>query len=440
MKKNLFILLSAAVLAGCGLKSEREYTSVALHGGVTHVQPMTGMVLWNDVAARMDATHGDAFALEFSYIQPCRLVTGKQDGTLQYDWSFLEDKLNAASGRGHQMVVRFPLCYPSNRNNCIETQGGTYVPDYIRALPDYQETYAANPGGDGPTWYPDWSHNELQWFVKQFYSDLSARYNNDPRIACVEVGFGHWGEGHTYGTTPEFGRNFPTREYQRELFLHLAQVMTIPWLTSIDAGDEYYSDMCVHPDTKDLAFGLFDDTFMHAEHELEKGDGWNERCWQWSGMERWRNGLCGGEISYYTPDDQLNFLNPDGMYGYTWEQAAAKYHMTFVICNDAPRGAYFTPERVTQAGIAAGYNFTVLACETNGTDSRFTVTNSGIAPIYRDAYITVNGVRSAQSLRGLLPGEEMTCSVTNAVATPDNVRITSDYILPSQEIQFDVKK
>lgn len=436
MKNYVFLALAALVLAACGPKNDASYEPVQVQGRITHVQPMTGLVLWNDLAANMHDTHGAAIALEFSYIQPCRLVTGKQDGKVQYDWSYLDAKLSEAAARGHQMIVRFPLCYPSNRNNCIDKVGGTYVPAYIRELPDYKETYAANPGGDGPTWYPDWSNSELQWFVKQFYSDLAERYNNDPRLAFVEVGFGHWAEYHTYGTEPQFGVNFPTRAYQRELFLHLSQVMTIPWLTSVDAGDELYSDVCTHEQTKDLAFGLFDDTFMHAEHDLSQGDGWNERCWQWSGLDRWKTGVCGGEISYYTPDDQRNFLNPAGMYGFTWEQAAAKYHMTFVICNDAPRGSYFSPERVTEAGIASGYSFKILACETNGSDSRVTVKNMGIAPIYRDAYVTVDGVRAEQSLCGLLPGEEQTYTV-NAVATPDNVRITSDYILPSQEIEFE---
>ena len=430
-------MLVAVVAASCGLKKS-SYESVQLQGGITHVQPMTGLVLWNDVAATVDSTHGDCIALEFSYVQPCLLVIGKEDGQLQYDWTYLEDKLSAAASRGHQMVLRFPLCYPSNRNNCIDTIGGTYVPDYIRTLPDYQETFAANPGGDGPTWYPDWSHFELQWFVKQFYCDFAKRYNNDARVAFLEVGFGHWGEGHTYGTTPLFGVNFPSRDYQRELFVHLSQVMSVPWMTSIDVGDEYYSDVCAHEDTKSLAFGLFDDTFMHSEHDLSQGDGWNERCWQWSGLEHWRTGVCGGEISYYTPNDQFNFLNPNGMYGFTWEQAAAKYHMTFVICNDAPRGEYFSPQRVTQAGMAAGYSFTILSCETNGKDSRIKISNTGIAPIYRDTYVSVNGKRAKQSLAGLLPGNELVCTISNAVASPDNVHIVSDHILPSQEIEFDV--
>ncbi len=431
------ILICGTMLYTSCTNHDSSYKAVSLTGQVTHVQPMTGLVLWNDLAAAMDSTHGRCISLEFSYVEPCRLVTGKTNGVISYDWTYLDDKLSAAASRGHQMVVRFPLCYPSNRSNCIGKPGGTYVPDYIRQLPDYRETYSANPGGDGPTWYPDWSNSELQWFVKQFYSDLAARYNNDPRIAFVEVGFGHWAEYHTYGTPVAFGTNFPTLAYQRELFTHLSQVLTIPWLTSVDAGDKVYSDVCVHADTRELAFGLFDDTFMHSQHDLSQGDGWNEQCWLWSGIERWKNGVCGGEISYYTRDDQHNFLTPEGMYGVTWEQAAGKYHMTFVICNNAPEGAYFTQQRVTEAGIAAGYNFCITDCRTNGTNSRITITNTGIAPIYRDAYVTVGGVRAQESLRGLLPGEEQTVEIS-AVATADNVRITSDHILPSQQIEFDV--
>ncbi len=443
MQTNLIATVAAAAFSGlvlltsCQKKQDDGYKPVELTRSVTHVQPMCGLVLWNEQAANMNASHGKCIALEFSYVQPCKIVTGKSDGKLQYDWTYLEDKLDGAASRGHQMVVRFPLCYPSNQNNCIGKNGGTYVPDYIRALHDYKETYSANPGGDGPTWYPDWSNSELQWFVMEFYKDLNERYGNDPRIAFVEVGFGHWGEYHTYGTKVKFGKNFPSKDYQRAFFLHLSNVMNIPWMVSIDAGDSEYSDVCSNPDTKDLAFGLFDDTFMHAEHDLSQGDGWNEHCWIGSGLEHWKNGVCGGEISYYTSDDQYNFLNPAGMYGITWEQASAKYHVSFIICNDAPRGNYFTKERVTEAGIAAGYRFQVQSCETNGTDSKIVVTNTGIAPIYRDAYITVGGVRAEQSLKGLLPGEELSCTVLKAVATSDNVTITSDFILPSQQIEFD---
>lgn len=51
--------------------------------------------------------------------------------------------------------------------------------------------------------------------MKKSRSDVAARYNKDPRLAFVEVGFGHWGEYHTYGTTVQHGVNFPTLENRR---------------------------------------------------------------------------------------------------------------------------------------------------------------------------------------------------------------------------------
>ena len=85
------------------------------------------------------------------------------------------------------------------------------------------------------------------------------------------------------------------------------------------------------------------------------------------------------------------------------------------------------------------YRFRITACETNGVNSRIVVKNTGVAPIYRDAYITVNGVRASESLYGLLPGEQKTFDIRNAVATSENVTITSDFILTSQQIQFDAE-
>lgn len=417
---------------------EEEWRDVALTGQANRVQPMTGMVLWPNMAKEKQQTHGEEIRLEFSYVAPCKVVTGKTGDQLTYDWSTLENILEGMSGRGHQAVLRFPLCYPSNTDNCVSTEGATYVPAYIKERSDYKETYNSNPGGDGPTYYPDWSNAELQWFVKQFYRDFAARYGQDPRIAFLEIGFGHWGEYHIYGTTLQFGKNFPTKAYQSELFQLLGEIMPIPWLASINTGDNTYSPLRSDAQMQGTVFGLFDDSFMHSEHDLSQGDGWNERCWQWAGTERWQHGVCGGEISYYTANDQKNFLNPAGMYGVTWEEAAAKYHLSFIICNDAPTGNYFTTERVRQAGMASGYRFEVVSCRTNGQQSEVTITNTGVAPIYRDAYPAAGNVRAEETLKGLLPGESRTFRI-GAEVTAGNFGIVSDYILPQQQILYDVR-
>ena len=49
--------------------------------------------------------------------------------------------------------------------------------------------------------------------------------------------------------------------------------------------------------------------------------------------------------------------------------------------------------------MACGYHFKVTGFETRPKESRITVTNTGVAPIYYDAYPAVNGVRAKDSLK-----------------------------------------
>jgi hypothetical protein len=124
------------------------------------------------------------------------------------------------------------------------------------------------------------------------------------------------------------------------------------------------------------------------------------------------------------------------MYGVTWEQAAAKYHITFMIANDAPSTKIGTAARFKEAGIFSGYRFALKGLYKNDNTTVADVTNTGVAPIYRDAYLAVDGVRSTTSLKGLLPGETIRVKVDKATNGSD-VTIESDYILPTQTIQFD---
>ena len=409
-------------------KPADELVPVSIKSVVDAVQPSTGLVLWSDQARSRHSTYGQSISLEYAYCLPCKVVKGKKDGKIQYDWTSFDNWLNDVKSRNHQAVVRFRYEYPGSKD--VDGKSGTTaVPDYIKALDDYNETYYKNE--DGPTYYADWTNAELQWFTKQFYSDFNDVYKDDPRIAFLEVGFGHWSEYHIYGTPIKRGVNFPSNAYQKEFLEYIGGVLEIPWLISIDAADS--SPIVSDQTLMGLTFGLFDDSFMHKDHE---GD-YNEECWNAIGKGvRWQTGACGGEISYYTSADQRNFLNPDGMYGVTWEQAAAKYHITFMIANDAPGGKYGTAERFKQASMFCGYNFALTGLYTSGQTTVADVTNTGIAPFYRDAYLAVGGVRSTTSLKGLLPGETRRVTVDKPTIGSD-VTIESDYILPTQTIQFD---
>ncbi|SMP44770.1 hypothetical protein [Fibrobacter sp. UWB10] len=442
MKKNLIIAGSAvALLATAAFAADR---SVALKKEIESLEPMKGIVFWPDQAKSQKNLQG-SISLEFSYCLPCAVVKGKTDDKIDYDWSSFEKMLDDIASRGHQAIVRFRIEYPSetitNASGCTEkVKGATAVPNYIKANKSYTETYSEDPGGDGPTYYADWSNKELQWFYKQFYTDFSAKYDKDPRIAFVQAGFGHWAEYHIYGTTLKLDTNFAGKGYQSEFLTHLDSLFKeTPWSISIDAADKKYTPIAGNKTLLGLKFGLFDDSFMHKEHDISQGDGDNEKNWQAIGTDRWKTSPAGGEISYYEDKDQHEFLNPAGLYGVTWEDAAAKYHMTYVIGNDAPEGSYATKERVYEASSYAGYKFAVTGYAVNKISAAVRVKNIGIAPLYHNAYVTVKGVRSEKSLKGLLPGKEATFTVAGIQigdSESPEVSITSDKILKDATIPY----
>ena len=397
-----------------------DWTPVPLQSSITKALPMTGLMLWSNDPK---PAYEEEIALEFNYCYPSQVVRGKNsDGTIDYDWSLFEARLDSIESRGHQMVVL--LAYENPSNTALGDSGTTAVPAYIKARSDYHETFYRS--GDGPTWYADWSNAELKWFTKQFITDFAAKYENDPRVAFLEVGFGHWSEYHIYGTKVKPDTNFPSAAFQKEYAEHVdATLKSLPWIIGIAAGDPsapYKTDA----ELRSLNYGMLDDSFMHREHDISQGDGYNEKCWNaLDYTQHWQTAANGGEISFYdyekygteyaVPEgqayDHLYFLRPEGVHGRTWAQQAAKYHITFMLAGGAVSGSYGTPAHFLQGALASGYKFRVTSFERTSSKARATVKNEGVAPIYRDAWVAVNGTRASRSLKGLLPGDSLTVTV-----------------------------
>ena len=128
------------------------------------------------------------------------------------------------------------------------------------------------------------------------------------------------------------------------------------------------------------------------------------------------------------------------MYGWTWEDASAKYHLTFIIANDATGGIYGTVDRFREAGMAVGYSFEVMNCRTNGEETRLAVTNTGIAPIYRDAYFAIGDAQSSTSLCCVMPNDTVEISIPRGYNEGDSLIIVSPHILPTQTIEYKVNQ
>ncbi len=391
-----------------------ELRPVSLQSAITAVQPMTGIVLWED-SWNADPAKADATQLEYAYVAPDTIVIAQGS----YDWAAFDAFLDRIAARNHQALVRFYYTYPGRQ---------TVVPQYIKARPDYAETQGQSEGLS--TWFPDWSNAELQSAHLAFYAAFAARYDADPRIAFLQVGFGLWGEYHIYDGPNVIGEQFPTKAFQREFFNHLDDVFAdLKWSISIDAGDDYYSPLAAEPALLALPFGLFDDSFMHEAHA-----DYNESMWTLFGhSQRYTTAPHGGELSYYSQFDQENVLNPAGIHGRSYETLSAKFHISYMIGNDQPD--YQTPARIREAGLANGYKFTVTSFDASPTQSIVTVQNTGIAPIYYDAFPTVNGQRGGDSLQGLLPGNSLTTLIPSGGPTP-TLTIECDRLVPGQSIQF----
>ncbi len=373
--------------------AHEPFQPVSLTCRITHVQPMTGIVLWST----SEHNRTGAIQLEYSYMKYDDVV--KQKGV--YDWQTMERLLKDVAGRGHQAIVRFYFVYPGR---------ATTVPDYIKALPDYEQIRGKSEGRE--TGFVNWSHPELKRFILEFYEKLAARYDHDPRLAFIETGFGLWAEYHIYDGPMKLGKTFPDKTFQADFARHLARVFkATPWLISVDAAEESRAPFAGNTELLRISFGVFDDSFLCQQHKRV-----NELNWNVMGRDRWKLAPAGGEFSYYTQSDQKHALAPTGPHGVPFEKAAADFHITFMIGDGQPR--YQSMERIKTAGMACGYRFRVVRFEASSTRSRATIQNTGVAPIYHDAFVAVNGVRAKESLKGLLPGEQRAFSVSAGETPP----------------------
>ncbi len=420
MKKKALIFLGVSILfCACSVSSVGHKNVVKIdnpfinEGGVssfTNVQPMTGIVVWDG----NPHVSSDAHTLEYSYMLFEDIVSEKG----VYDWTAVENKLNTIASRNHQAILRFRYTYVGQP---------TAVPKYIKDLPDYNETMGISEGKE--TWFPDWSNQELKDFTLEFYEKFSERYDTDNRLAFLQVGFGLWGEYHIYDGPFELGKTFPSKEFQTTFLNSMDSFFSnLHWSISIDVADGNVAPFRDNPTLLNLSFGLFDDSFMAEEHARV-----NEQRFKFLGIEsRYKNNPIGGEFNYYTTFDQENVLSPNGAHGESYESAASRFHVSYMIGNAQYK--YHTLERIKEASLHTGYKFEVTKLEKSDTQIFLTVKNIGTAPIYYDAYFSINGHKSRESLKTLIPNQEKIYTIN--YTGNETLKITCERLLKGQTIDF----
>ena len=411
LKAAFLMMLYVWLPCDSGIAQDSDMKNRALHASITRVQPMTGIVLWTTNEAVQTAP----IQLEYSYFTYAEVVN--EQG--QYNWNAIDLLLDQVAKRGHQAILRFHDTYVGKK---------TGVPKYIVALPDYKTTTGKSEGKS--TEFPDWTHPELKRFTLEFFERFSERYDQDPRIAFVQVGFGLWAEYHIYDGPMILGKTFPSKEYQSQFVQHLSKVLKqTPWMISVDAADSDLAPFEDNPLLLALPFGLFDDSFNHKKHAKE-----NEPNWNVFGSERWKRAPTGGEFSFFAKVDQTKALAEKGPHGTSFEKQAAKFHISFMIGDSQPE--YQSADRIRTASQACGYRFCVTEFKTNDTRSRISICNQGIAPIYYDAFVSVDRTRASESLKGLLPGETRSFSVQAGGVAP-SLSIECDRLIPGRIIEYE---
>ncbi len=387
-----------------------EFRRVPLQSKVDEVQPLTGIVLWSDNHA---ANHAP-IQLEFVCLSYKQIVSAQGE----YDWSPLENVLEGVADRRHQLVLRWYDTYVGKP---------TGVPESITKLPGYQVTRGTSEGK--PTEFPDWSQPELRRFILEFFDRYSEKYDQDPRIAYLQVGFGLWSEYHLYDGPMKMGVTFPSLEFQTEFVQHLHKTLRqTRWMISVDAAGDW-GPFSGNVDLLALPFGVFDDSFNHAAHAKQ-----NEPNWNTLRRDRWKVAPTGGEFSFFSNKDQSQALAPSGPHGTSFENQAADFHISFILGDAQPR--FQKAARIRSAGMGCGYRFRVTRFEASGQAARVEIENVGIAPIYYDAFPAIDGVRSQKSLKGLLPQQRAVFDVAAGGSAPQ-LTIQCDRLVAGQAIGFD---
>lgn len=391
-----------------------DFERIALQSEIKNVQPMTGIVLWTD-NSRVESKK-EYIQLEYAYMLYNQVCKEKD----VYDWTPMDNLLDEVASRGHQLVVRFRYSYVGKQCS---------VPDYIKEWPGYEETVGKSEGRT--TYFPDWRCEELQRFHLEFHKRFAERYDNDPRLAFVQTGFGLWAEYHIYDGPFKIGQTFPSKEFQAKFFREMENYFkSTTWSISIDAADPTYSPLSAQKDLLDIRFGNFDDSFMHESHNE-----YNRDCWLFFGLDRYKKAPCGGEFSYYSTYDQQHCLDKAGMYGRVFEDQVAEYHMSYIIGNDQPN--YQSMDRIKEASIAMGYSYEILDYRVKGNEAAVLIKNIGVAPIYRDTYVSINGNKGSYNLKDLMPDRSVWVVIKgDGVSSDAKPQIVSEHLVKGQKIEY----
>jgi len=208
MKKILILGLLVLLNTTCRLdvynnhtETEKIYTPKKCEDPFPY-NPFKGWAVWSK------SPDYDGYNQPYSMLYARLFWAQVEPDKNQFAWNTFEKEWQFHMATGNKKIIlRVVLDNP-----------GEHLPGMDRDIPDwlYQQIegsgiyYYTEGQGDtdiGNGFSPDYKHPELIKEHERFISALGERYNNDPRIAFLQIGsLGHWGEWHTW---PEGTGDFP---------------------------------------------------------------------------------------------------------------------------------------------------------------------------------------------------------------------------------------
>ena len=235
--------------------------------------PLKGLVPYHGQSGKMP------HSMEFWYFPMRDLMTGPA----AFDWAPVEEKLESARQRGHQMVLRIYLEFPGRPTGVPQ-----FLIDAGLAIEKYSHDNAVH-------WTPDYDDPRLIKTIEDFVFAFGSKYDGDPRIGFLHLGIvGHWGEWHTYPRA----ELFPSKPNQVKIMEAFAKSFKkTKVLMRYPAGnDDWQKARNTH-----FPFGYHDDSFSYATLETGK----EEDSWFYmallraagnQALEKWKTEPIGGEI------------------------------------------------------------------------------------------------------------------------------------------------
>lgn len=194
--------------------------------------PMKGWVVW----AENHVTQPQPTTLFFSYRSWRELEP--DEGEWDFE-SWEEDVWQHWVDQGMKGILRVYVDYPGRESGMPQ-----WLADQGVELTEY--------GQYGGGFTPDYTNPLFVEKAEALIQKLGERYNNDPRVAFVDVGIlGHWGEWHTYPTSHLFARRNVQQRVVEAYVKHMPDKKKMlrypePWTALMPVG---YRDDCFYSDT-----------------------------------------------------------------------------------------------------------------------------------------------------------------------------------------------